>query len=162
MVKELSDHVLLVPFAAVIATFVVSLCLAPDIDSDAQHERWTSFFATAAQVTATLFIVLVLEGRAAARTKLLPRVGGMVLTVIYVAVGLLASGAGLSPSLSDDLYCFVFALTAAATVGAVLNVAVIGVSALTAAYAERDKALEDQIRQLYAGMEALRRQPPPQ
>jgi hypothetical protein len=112
---ELSGHVLLVPFVVVIASVVLALCLAPDIDTDAH----------------------------------------------YVAVGLLASGAGLSPSLSDDLYRVVFALSVAAGVGALLNVAVIGVSALTAAYAERDKEFEDQIRQLYAGAEALRRQPRP-
>jgi hypothetical protein len=80
---------------------------------------------------------------------------------VYVAVGLLASGAGLSPSLSDDLYRTVFGLATAAAVGSLLNVAVIGIGALTAAYAERDKDFEDQVRQLYAGLEALRRSAPP-
>ena len=153
LLKEaLSDYLLLVPLLVALTGYVLALLLSPDIDTPREHARWTSFFGTAAQVTATLFVVLVLEGRLAARTQLLPRLEGAVVTVIYVAIGILAAGLGLSPSLSDTLYCQSFALTVAGGVGALLGVVIIGMRGLTVAYAERDDELRDKVDEIYAAI----------
>ena len=80
----------LIPLAVALVAWVLSFIFAPEIDTNHKHADWTDFFGTTAQVTATLFLVLVLEGRWAARTRAFAKVAGGIMTLIYVGVGLAA------------------------------------------------------------------------
>jgi hypothetical protein len=148
------DYLVAVPFVVAVAGYFAGLGSAPEIGSDIEHARWTGFFATAAQVTATLLVVLAVEGRLAARTEMFARVGGAVLTVAYVAFGIMAAAAGLSPSLSSWQYRQAFAITLAGGAGALFSVVLIGARALRSEYADRDAEINERVS---ARVEALKK-----
>jgi hypothetical protein len=85
----------------------------------------SGFFGTSAQVIATLFIALALEARAA-----LVDVRFAVATVLYVALGLIASVVALLPSLPAALYDWLLALTLAGGLGALTSTLLIALWSL--------------------------------
>jgi hypothetical protein len=155
-----SDYVLVVPLIVAIVAYIFGVTVSPDIDTDVQHARWTGFFGTAAQVTATLLVVLAVEGKLAAGTALMPKRGGALLTVLYIAVGLIAAVGALSPSLSDDAYCQLFAFTVAGGVGALFSVVLIAARSLSLAYTARDDAFREQVGELWAAVETAKKSGP--
>jgi hypothetical protein len=148
------DYLVAVPFAVAVAGYVAGLSLSPEIDNDVEHARWTGFFGTAAQVTATLLVVLAVEGRLASRTEMFARLGGAVLTVGYVAVGIVAAVAGLSPSLSGAQYRHLFAITVAGGAGALFSVVLIGARALRSEYADRDAEIKKRVDERIEALKA--------
>jgi MFS family permease len=159
LAQRLPSYLVLVPLLVAVAAYVAGLCLAPDIDTDREHARWGGFFATGAQVIATLFVALILERRVAARTKAFRRGSAGSAAVVYAGVGLLAASAGLSPSLSDDVYRQAFALTVAAGVATLLAIVLVGLRAFAFEYAKRDAEFEEKVLQLYAAVEEVKSPP---
>jgi hypothetical protein len=103
----------LLPAGVAAFALVLGTALAPgDLDSVA----YGGFFGTSAQVTATVFVALALEARAA-----LVEIRFALLTIAYVAVGLIAAVAGLLPSLPGWLYEWLVGLAVAGGAGALIS-----------------------------------------
>lgn len=103
---------LLIPLGAATVAFVLGLFFAPDAPG-----AWSiSFFGTSAQVIATVFIALALEARAA-----LVDVRFASTTVVYVALGLIASVTALLPGIPASGLKWLLAFTVAGGMGALAS-----------------------------------------
>ena len=100
---------------------------APDLDSASQHEAFSPFFATAAQVIAAVLVALAVEARLAVRHELLA-----ITSAICLATGGVSAVAALSPVLPDFAYSWLFAGTVAGGTGAMFAAIVIGSQTLIA------------------------------
>ncbi len=129
------------PAISALVVFLLALWRAPEITSDNQRD-FANFYGTTGQVVATLFVALAVEVRA------LPTTFGntvrlvVIVTLMYVALGVAASVVALDPSLPSGVYEPLFALALAGGAGALLSVLAIAFQIVEAAFdAERRKAM---------------------
>jgi hypothetical protein len=100
------------PVAVFVAAFVLGFIAAPSLKSLESHNWFSAFFATSAQVVATLFVAYALGAR-----YFLVGVGFSVATLMLVAIAEIAAVAALSPSLPHMLYGPLMGLTVGGGLG---------------------------------------------
>jgi hypothetical protein len=137
-----------VPLLATTAAVTAAWIVAPETQTLAQRERWSDFYGTVAQVTATLFLVIALEARFVIATPAYTRPWAALVTVGYVAAALVAAGLGMSTSLPQDAYHPVFAAAVGGATGALLSVFLIGAHLLSTAYTARELAALEHLKTL--------------
>jgi len=124
-------YVLVLPLAVAVGGAVAGWTFAPAIPQGGPPGWLGSFFGTAAQVAATLFVALALEARYVAMERMTAG-----LTVGYVALTLAAAVAGTSAELPSALYRPLLAVTVGGGLGGLLAVALISYSAIAAQISE--------------------------
>lgn len=127
---QLASAQLTIALAAALAAWL----FAPEIATLKQHESFVDFFATSAQVIAAVLIALAVEARLVVRSVFLA-----VVAACSVAIGEVSAIAALSPSLPEDLYRWLFALTVGGGLGGLVTAIVVGAQAL----ADRRDAVRD-------------------
>lgn len=137
-----------VPLLAAVAALVAAWIVAPETAELTQRERWSDFYGTVAQVTATLFLVIALEARLVIATPAYTSAWAAIVTVSYTALALIAAGLGMSASLPQWAYDPVFAVAVGGATGSLLSVVLIGAHALSSAYGERERAAAEHLKKL--------------
>jgi hypothetical protein len=91
---------------------VVSTSLVPEAAGEAGfHRRYSDFFQTAAQVIATLLVVIAVESKLASRAARLATREAGVVAVVWVVAAEVAAVAAVSPDLPLSWHSVLFSLT---------------------------------------------------
>jgi hypothetical protein len=137
------------PFAvAIIVTAVAALKAPGSLEDDAVHHEWAGFFETSALLISALLVGLVVEVR-----KPFARAGERPIRIASVGTAGMLGGAGIGaalaliPSLTNDLYGALFALTLGGLTGGMLAVIMMGISVALGTLDEADQKLRQDLQE---------------
>jgi hypothetical protein len=129
------------PLFVFIAGFAVGWAIAPSYTSLKDHQWFSAFFGTSAQVIATLFVGYALGAR-----FFMSSVGIAVTTLMLVGLSEIAAVAALSPSLPSGLYGPLTGATIGGGLGALLAAMISAARVATDEQAKRDATLGDALK----------------
>jgi hypothetical protein len=124
------------PLAVFIGGVALGWAIAPSYRSLGDHQWFSTFFGTSAQVIATLFVGYALGAR-----FFMASVGIAIATVALVGVSEIAAVAALSPSLPSGAYAPLTGLTIGGGLGALLAAILSAARVAAAEHAARETAL---------------------
>lgn len=133
-------YALVLPLVAAAIGVVAAELAAPAIPKDGPPDWLLNFNGTIAQIIATLVIALALEARYVYMAK-----WAAISTVSYVAVGLAAAAAGISPGLPHSTYRHLFALEIGGGLGALIAVVVTAGRAISREIDQQRKQDQDRV-----------------
>lgn len=120
----------LAPLIVAAIAGILAFIFAPSIEDPDTAAQFSPFFSTAAQVIVTLLVALVLERRSLRAVNAQRKI--LRWSFSYIAIGVVAAVTALNTRLGPTAYRFLFALTVAAGIGALLSTLTIAYRAFVA------------------------------